>query len=186
VDSRFDETLKLLPKKKQSLVAQLVGEGNGLLAGAGFDGGMLNSFWYDCARGEIIRYRRRIGLDKEDRYVNCMSDFYIDSRCGRAPRKELERLKDELILAISDDTHPCSCPIRKSYPRSNYDDGDRHYWSTCGEPTRRTAQQWHDECEKSRIEKDENRTPWTLSEKKLKSRSLTPSSFVCYSCYRTS
>ena len=43
-----------------------------------------------------MQYLRRMGKADNDHYVNCMDDFYIDARCGSAPRKQLGELAHEL------------------------------------------------------------------------------------------
>lgn len=178
-----DEVIMRLPCSRRARVVELTARGDGLMMGAGFGGGMINSFWHDCVRGEIIRYLRRKGKDKTENYVNRMRDFYIDSRCGRAPRGRLRELANELILAICDDYHPCECPKRVRLPATSFCE-TQYVRRACSEPTQQTAQQQHDESESHRKKNDEFRNPWQLSARKLGKTGLTPASFVCYSCYQ--
>jgi hypothetical protein len=175
-DKRVLEEIKRLPKKRQDHVMSLYAQGCGLLEGAGFGGGMINSFWGDCVRGEIKRYLRSKGIEKETGYCNKMSDFYIDSRCGRAPRKQLDELEDELVLAINDNFHPCECQIRKSH-KDYYDNSTHYFYNGCRRPTDKTAKQ-------RQAERGPEREIWQLSEKKLSNHSVEPSSFVCYYCWQ--
>ena len=150
-----------LPKERQQRVIALAYEGTGLLSGYGFTG-MINGFWGDCVRGEIVRYLRRTEKLKDDNsYCNRMDDFYIDTRCGKAPRKQLSTLANELILAICDDYKPCAI---------------------CGTATTETAQWHHDH--RGKKGEPNYRKDWKLSERKLANRNLTGESYVCYFCYQ--
>lgn len=167
----LDELVKYLPEDNRNRIISLAGEGQGLLDGADFGHGMISSFWGDCVSGEIVNYLRRIGKETEEGYCNTIHDFYIDTRCGHAPRKQLRALQNELDLAINADRKPCAI---------------------CGTATAKTAQRQHEEqqaaivrANETRIKEGKSPNPlWNLSDKKLTNRNLTKDSYVCYFCYQ--
>lgn len=152
----LDELVKLLPEEGQATIIKLASQGDGLLQGAGFGGGMINSFWHDCIKGEIVRFLVRTGKAEHEGYQNKISDFYIDDRCGRAPRGQLNALRDELKLAINDDYKPCAI---------------------CGKPTDKTVIEQHDD-------RHESTKEWELSEKRMANRGVSKTSPCCYYCYQ--
>lgn len=168
---KLEELVKFLPKDRQPEVIRLAYSASGLIEGAGFVG-MIYGFWGDCVRGEIINYLRRTDKLKDDNsYCNSISDFYIDARCGKAPRKEIREYQNKLKLAIGDDLKPCAI---------------------CETATRKTAQQQHKEQQAAIVKANEVRIKegespnslWNLSDKKLANRNLTKDSYVCYLCYQ--
>lgn len=167
-EEELDRLVSLLPKSntERDRIIPLAYNGAGAIETV-FGKGMIYSFWLDCIEGEIERYLRRKGLENGKGYSNTIHDFYIDTRCGRAPRKHLRSLQNELDLAINDDRKACSI---------------------CGTATSKTAEQQHKDTLVSNKEwnKRNGKTSpeWRLSEKKLSNRNLTAQSYVCYFCYQ--
>jgi len=163
-----EEAIKLLKKKELRQINDLCHKADIEMARHNFDGGMINSFLYDCVAGGIIRAR-----SKPKKYVNTFYDFYIDMRCGRgysSTQDAVHNILREIELIVDKKKHKCSL---------------------CENNTEKTAEQQIKEVTDVRLnhykrwskEKGEDKPKKAeLSERRLQNRGITKRSYVCYSC----